>query len=91
MGKFLHIFIKTASLAVLVVVVFLMNAYTVVFKKTAKDDGSERLFANDFSIGFSANKAQADVTAVYGNSDSCDEGGSDGSGSDGSDGSGGSK
>ena len=78
MGKFLHVFIKTVSLAALVLVVFLMNAYTAVFKKSAENDGSERLFPNDFSVNFSANKAHADAPGYYGDLYSDDEGGADG-------------
>ena len=80
MRKFLHIFIKTVSLAALVLVVFLMNAYTAVFKKSAKGDGSERLFPNYFSVGFSANKAFADAPSSGSEEGSTDEGeGSSGS------------
>ncbi|OGN16415.1 MAG: hypothetical protein A3B99_02815 [Candidatus Yanofskybacteria bacterium RIFCSPHIGHO2_02_FULL_44_12b] len=80
MRKFLHIFIKTVSLAGLVLVVFLMNAYTAVFKKSAKDEGGERLFPNDFSINFSTNKAFADAPSGSSEEGSTDEGeGSSGS------------
>lgn len=84
MGKLIRILIKTVSLTGLVLVVFLMNVYTTVFKKSAKDGESERFFSNDFSVNFSANRAFADAPAS-------DPGGSDGSdtsdGSSGSDGS----
>ncbi|MFA5998192.1 MAG: hypothetical protein WC814_02290 [Candidatus Paceibacterota bacterium] len=75
MRGLLHIFIRTVSLVVLVLVVFLMNVYTTIFKKSTKEAGSEGFFANNFSISFSANKAHADVPVIIVR-DNCDEGGS---------------
>lgn len=53
MKKFIYIFIKTASLATLVLVVFTTNVYSTVFKKSAKvkkSEGNERFFANAFAV-----------------------------------------
>ncbi len=78
MRNFLPVFIRTVSLIGLVVVVFLMNVYTTVFKKSAKDAGGERFFGNNFSVNFSANKAFADVPVESGpgssGSDTSDDG-----------------